>query len=62
VICTLEEFLFQLSLGDFDLDCLVNLICMASLVVLIVLDGCGKEGVDEGSLAQARFAGHLARW
>jgi hypothetical protein len=36
--CTLEELLFQLSLGDFNLDSLVNLLGMASLVVRVILD------------------------
>ena len=50
---TFEELLFQLSLGDFDLDGLVHLLRMTSLVVGVILD-CGREeGVDECSLAQS---------
>lgn len=56
---TLEELLLQLGLGDLDLDGLVDLLLVAALVVCIVLDGGGEEGVDEGGLAQARLASNL---
>lgn len=36
---TLEEFLLQLRLGDLDLNSLVDLLGVSSLVVCIVLDG-----------------------
>ena len=50
---TFEELLLKLSLGDLDLDRLVNLLGMAPLVVCVVLD-CGREeGIDECSLAQS---------
>ena len=52
-IPTFEKLLLQLSLCDFDLNSLIHLLCMTSLVILVVLDGCGEEGVDEGCLAQA---------
>ena len=48
---TFEELLLQLSLCDLNLHRLVNLLCMSSLVILIVLDRCGEKGVDESSLA-----------
>jgi len=32
---------------------------MAAFMIGIVLDGCGEEGVDEGSLSQSRFTGNL---
>ena len=35
---TLEEFLFQLSLRNFDLNSLVHLFRMSALVVGVVLD------------------------
>ena len=54
----LEELLFQLCLGDLDLDGLVNLLVVSALVVGVVLDGGGEEGVDEGRLAQAGLACH----
>lgn len=56
---TLEELLLQFSLRDLDLDGLVDLLLMSPLVVGIVLDGRGEEGVDEGRLAEARFASNL---
>lgn len=48
---TLEELLLELGLCDFNLDRLVHLLVVASLVVGIVLDGGGEEGVDEGRLS-----------
>jgi len=56
---TLEEFFLELSLCNFNLDRLVNLLVVAALVVGIVLDGGGEEGVDESRLSKARFAGNL---
>lgn len=56
---TLEELLLKLSLCDFNLDSLINLLCMATLVVGVVLDGGRKEGVDEGGLAESRFTSYL---
>jgi hypothetical protein len=49
---TLEELLLELGLGDLNLDSLVHLLVVSSLVVGIVLDGGGEEGVDEGSLSE----------
>lgn len=48
---TFEELLFQLSLGDLDLDRLVDLLCMSLFVIGVVLDGRGEEGVDKGGLS-----------
>jgi hypothetical protein len=48
---TLEELLFQLSLCDFDFNGFINLLVVAALVVGVVFDGCGEEGVDEGGLS-----------
>lgn len=56
---TLEELLLELSLGDLDLDSLVHLLMVSSLVIGIVLDGGGEEGVDEGGLSKARLASNL---
>jgi hypothetical protein len=56
---TLEELFLQLGLCDFNLDSLVDLLVVATLVVGIVLDGGRKEGVDKGSLAQAGFTSNL---
>ena len=56
---TLEKLLLELGLGDLNLDRLVDLLLMAALVVGIVLDGGGEEGVDEGRLAQPRLASNL---
>jgi hypothetical protein len=55
----LEELLLKLGLCDLNLDRLVHLLVVASLVVGVVLDGGGEEGVDEGRLAEARLAGDL---
>lgn len=50
---TLEEFLFQFSLGNLNLNSLVDLLCVSALVVGVVLD-CGREqGVDEGCLSES---------
>lgn len=56
---TLEELLLELGLCDLNLDCLVHLLVVSSLVVGVVLDGGGEERVDEGRLAEARLAGDL---
>lgn len=56
---TLEELLLKFSLGNLNLDRLVNLLGMAPLVVCIVFDGGREEGVDEGGLSQARLASNL---
>ena len=53
IFCTFEELLFQFSLCDFNLDSLVDLLSMPSLVIGVVLDGGGEQGVDECCLAQA---------
>ena len=53
----LEKLLFQFSLGDFDLDGLVDLLGVTSAMVGIVFDGSAEEGVDEGGLAETGFAG-----
>jgi hypothetical protein len=58
---TLEELLLQLSLGDLNLDRLVDLLLVSALVVGIVLDGGGEQRVDEGRLAESRLAGNLKR-
>jgi hypothetical protein len=58
---TLEELLLQLSLGYLNLDCLVDLLLVAFLVVGVVLD-CGREKcVDEGRLSQTGFTSNLNR-
>ena len=58
-LCTLEELLLKLCLCDLDFDSLVHLLHVAALVVGIVLDGGGEEGVDEGGLSKARFTSNL---
>jgi hypothetical protein len=57
--CTLEELLLELGLGDLNLDRLVHLLVVSSLVVGIVLDGGGEERVDEGCLSETRLASNL---
>jgi hypothetical protein len=59
--CTLKELLLELGLGDLNLDRLVHLLVVSSLVVGIVLDGGGEERVDEGCLSEARLAGNLEK-
>jgi hypothetical protein len=56
---TFEELLLELGLCDFDFDRLVDLLGMSSLVVGVVFDGGGEEGVDEGGLAQSGLASNL---
>jgi hypothetical protein len=56
---TLEELLLELSLGDLNLDGLVDLLLVAAFVVGIVLDGGREKSVDECSLAQTRLASNL---
>jgi len=57
--CTLEELLLELCLGDLNLDRLVHLLVVSSLVVGIVLDGGGEERVDESCLSEARLSRNL---
>lgn len=56
---TFEELLLQLSLGDLDLDGLINLLGVALLVVGIVLDGGREQSVDECGLSQSRLSSNL---
>jgi hypothetical protein len=56
---TLKELFLQLSLCDLNLDSLVNLLVVATLVIGVVLDGGGEEGIDESSLSQTRFTSNL---
>lgn len=56
---TLEELLLELGLGDLDLDGLVHLLVVSSLVVGIVLDGGREEGVDECCLSKTGLASNL---
>lgn len=56
---TLEELLLKLGLGNLNLDGLVDLLLVSTLVVGIVLDGSREKGVDEGGLAQAGLARNL---
>ncbi len=56
---TLEELLLELSLGDFNLDSLVDLLLMTTLVVGIVLDGGREQRVDESRLSEARLSSNL---
>ena len=58
---TLEELLLKLSLGDLNLNGLVDLLLVAALVVGIVLDRGREESVDEGGLSKARLASNLYR-
>lgn len=48
---TFEELLLELSLGNLNLHGSVNLLLVAALVIGIVLNGGGEEGVDEGRLS-----------
>jgi hypothetical protein len=48
---TLEEFLFQLGLCDLNLNSLIHLLGVSALMVCVILDGGGEEGVDEGRLS-----------
>jgi hypothetical protein len=59
VLFTLKELLLELGLCDFDLDGLVDLLCVSALVVGVVLNGGGKECVDEGRLSESRLASNL---
>ena len=56
---TFEEFLFQLGLGDFDLDGAVNLLLVTALVVGVVLDRGREQSVDESRFAQSRLSSNL---
>ena len=57
---TFEELLLKLSLGDFNLNGLVDLLSMSALVIRIVLDCRREQGIDECSLSQARFSSNLS--
>ena len=56
---TFEEFLFQLGFRDLNFNCLVHLLRVSALMVCIVLDRGGEEGIDEGRLSQSRLARNL---
>lgn len=56
---TLEELLLKLSLGNLNLDSLVHLLVVSSLVIGVVLDGGREERIDEGSLSKSRLASNL---
>lgn len=58
-LLTLEELLFQLGLRDLDLHSLIDLLLVPALVVGIVLDRRGEQGVDESRLAQPGLASDL---
>lgn len=49
---TLEELLFQLGLGDLDLHSLINLLCMTTPVVGVILDGRGEESINESGFSK----------
>lgn len=57
----LEELLLELCLCDLDLDSFVNLFCMTSLVVGVVLDRSAEKSVDERGLSEARLTSHHDR-
>lgn len=59
--CTFEKLLFELRLGDLNLNGLVDLLSVSALVVGIVLDGSREKCVDECSLSQSRFSSNLYR-
>lgn len=61
VVRTLKKLLFELGLGDFNLNSLVNLLLVPALVIGIVLDRGREESVDKGRLAQAGFTSDLQR-
>lgn len=56
---TLEELLFKLCFRDLDLYRLVYLLVVTALVVGVVLDGGGKERIDEGGLPKPGLASNL---
>ena len=58
-VLTLEELLFQLGFCDLNLDGLVDLLCVAALVIGVVLDGGREEGVDKGGLSESRLSSNL---
>ena len=49
---TLEELLLELGFCDLNLDSFIDLLGMSSLVVGVVLDCGGEEGVDESRLSE----------
>jgi hypothetical protein len=57
---TFEELLFKLRLGDLNLDSLVDLLVVPALVVGVVLNRGGEEGVDEGRLSETGLASNLS--
>lgn len=56
---TFEELLLELSLGNLNLHGSVDLLLVAALVIGIVLNRGGEEGVDECCLSQSRLSGNL---
>ena len=58
---TLEELLLKLGFGDLNLDSFVDLLCVTALVIGVVLDGGGEEGVDECGLSESGLSSNLER-
>jgi hypothetical protein len=53
IVRTFEKLLLKLSLGDLNLNGLVDLLCVSTLVVGIVLDSRGEQSVDKCRLSQS---------
>lgn len=58
-IYTFEELLLKLGFGDLNFHCLIHLLVVAPLMIRVILDRGGKEGVDERSFAQAGLSSDL---
>lgn len=58
-VYTLEELLFQFGLGNLNFNGLVDLLCVSSLVIGVVLNGCGEKSVDEGRLSKSGLTSYL---
>lgn len=61
MVQTLEELLLELGLCNLNLNSLVNLLLMTAFVICVVLDGCGEESVDKGSLSETGLSCYLER-
>ncbi len=59
IVHAFEELFFKLCFSDLYFNGLVNLLCMATAVVGVVLNRRREESIDKGRLAKPRFASNL---
>lgn len=56
---TFEEFLLEFRFSDLNLNSLVDLLCMTTSMIGVILDGGREQRIDEGSFSKPRLSGDL---